>query len=187
MWRRNQLTTYTPQRFKIVMYSVIWMVKGIFFSFTKLIQTKLRVLQGHRLCGGLWTSLLTRLLVPTLHSYLPRFVSMCTSSQAGDWNAWLVLRHKRVTFTFITLFEQNADLHDYFYLHLRVQHQFKRETGWEKPAHPSVPSINSLLSVCPERLLAYIFVLFKYLWHELRYKGEQCKLFMYFCFAYSCI
>lgn len=151
------------------MFSVTWRAKGIFFSFTRLIQTKLQVLQCHLLCGDLWTSLPTCTLLPTLHRYLPRLVSMCTSSQAGDWNSRLFLRHKPVTFSFITPFEQNPDLRDYLYLHLRVQHQFKREIGRDKPAHPSVPSINSALSACLETSSIYLsFVQISLTWNMLQ-------------------
>lgn len=110
---------------------------------------------------------------------------MCIFSPAGNCNSLRFSSHNPLTFV-IALFMQNPDLHDYFYFDFRVQHQFKRsvtqEIGQDKPVHLSIPSIHSLFSLCPERLLVYIPVLFKDLLHrhKLCYEGQQCKLFLYF-------
>lgn len=106
-------------------------------------------------------------------------------SQAGNCNSLWFSSHNPLTFV-IALFMQNPDLHDYFYFDFRVQHQSKRsamqELGRDKSVHLSIPSIHRLFSVCPDRLLVYISVLFKDLLHrhKLCYEGQQCKLFLYF-------
>lgn len=66
-------------------------------------------------------------------------------------------------FQVITLLMQNPDLHDYFYLYIRVQHQLKRsviwEIGWDKPTHLSAPPHQQSLS-CLSRDTSGVYLCF---------------------------